>query len=216
MEGGINMEGIIHFETFLITGILLNLTPRNDTFFILGRSIALGKKAGLLSVLGIGTGSLIHTTLAAFGLSIIIAQSVWAFTVIKYAGAVYLVYMGFKMIVSPSHTTKNTAQSESSSYFKNVYRDAVFTNVLNPKVAMFFIAFLPQFIDPAYRHDVLPFLTLGLTFTITGTIWCTMLAVFSSAISSALRKNEKFSSVLNKTCGFILVALGIKVAMTRH
>lgn len=207
------MPGIINFETFLLTGILLNLTPGNDTLFILSRSIAQGKRAGIMSALGIGTGSLVHTTLAAFGLSIIIAQSILLFTIIKYAGAAYLVYMGIKMVIDRSRLNFNPDEIPIKTNFKKIYRDAVITNVLNPKVAMFFIAFLPQFIDPNFRHSVLPFLTLGITFTITGTTWCLILAIFSSAIFSGLRKNQSFSTYLNKACGIVLIGLGIKVAM---
>ncbi|MEO5892290.1 MAG: LysE family translocator [Ferruginibacter sp.] len=211
------MPGIVHFETFLITGILLNLTPGNDTLFILSRSIAQGKKAGIMSVLGISTGSLIHTSLAAFGLSVIIARSILLFNIVKYAGAAYLVYMGIKMIIDRSGLNFDVHVGLTETNYRKIYRDAVFTNVLNPKVAMFFIAFLPQFIDPSYQHSVLPFLALGITFTITGAAWCAILAIFSASIFSVLRKKRAFSSYLNKTCGAVLIALGIKVALTdRH
>src|ERR1051325_5702664 len=96
------MTGIIHFHTFLVAGILLNLTPGNDTIFILTKSIAGGRKAGIMSVLGIATGSLVHTTLAALGLSLIIANSILIFTIVKYAGAAYLLYLGYKMITDRS------------------------------------------------------------------------------------------------------------------
>ena len=207
------MPGIINFETFLLTGILLNLTPGNDTLFILSRSIAQGKRAGIMSALGIGTGSLVHTTLASFGLSIIIAQSILLFNIVKYTGAAYLVYMGIKMLIDRSRLNFNSHEIPIETNFKKIYRDAVITNMLNPKVAMFFIAFLPQFIDPAFRQSVLPFLTLGITFTITGTIWCFILAIFSSAIFSGLRKNQSFSTYLNKACGIVLIGLGINIAM---
>ena len=94
------MTGIIHFETFLLTGILLNITPGNDTVFILSKSIGQGKKAGIVSALGIGTGSLIHTVLAALGLSLIIAKSMLLFNLIKYAGAAYIIYIGLKIYQS--------------------------------------------------------------------------------------------------------------------
>jgi len=207
------MPGIINFETFLLTGILLNLTPGNDTLFILSRSMAQGKRAGIMSALGIGTGSLVHTTLASFGLSIIIAQSILLFNIVKYTGAAYLVYMGIKMLIDRSRLNFNSHEIPIETNFKKIYRDAVITNILNPKVAMFFIAFLPQFIDPAFRRSVLPFLTLGITFTITGTIWCFILAIFSSAIFSGLRKNQSFSTYLNKACGIVLIGLGINIAM---
>ncbi len=208
------MTGIIHFETFLIAGILLNLTPGNDTIFILTKSIAQGRKAGIMSVLGIATGSLVHTTLAALGLSIIIAKSVLAFTIVKYAGAAYLLYLGFRMFFDQSKFNGNIPTGVRKINPLKIYRDAVLTNVLNPKVAMFFIAFLPQFIDPGYRNSILPFMLLGITFTITGTIWCLVLANFSSYLFSKLRHNPGFSSWLNRICGTVLIALGIKIALT--
>ena len=208
------MAGIINFETFLFTGVLLNLTPGNNTIFILSRSIGYGRNAGIMSVLGIATGSLIHTTLAAFGLSIIISKSILAFDIIKYLGAAYLIYLGIKMLIERSKFTLTQENILKKYSLKKIYRDAVLTNVLNPKVALFFIAFLPQFIDPGYKASVIPFLLLGITFTITGTTWCLILAVFSSKIFSRLRSNQKLSTYLNKTCGFILIALGLKVALT--
>lgn len=126
------MTGIIHFETFLLTGILLNLTPGNDTIFILTRSIGQGKKAGIVSALGIGTGSIIHTILAAFGLSIIIAKSLFLFNLIKYSGAAYLLYIGLKMLKEKSlFKTDFTTQNKPVNYFK-IYRTGIITNVLNP------------------------------------------------------------------------------------
>lgn len=208
------MPGIIHFETFLLAGILLNLTPGNDTIFILTKSIAQGRKAGIMSVLGITTGSLIHTTLAALGLSVIIAKSVLLFTIIKYAGAIYLLYLGYKMITDKTNWGAVNIDAGNKLHSLRIYRDAVLTNVLNPKVAMFFIAFLPQFIDPTYQNSVLPFMILGITFTITGTIWCLVLAIFSSYLFAKFRTNPKFSSYLNKIGGTILIALGIKLALT--
>lgn len=209
------MDGILHFETFLLTGILLNITPGNDTIFILSSSIAQGRKAGIISALGIGTGCLVHTLLAAFGLSVVIAKSMLLFNIIKYAGAVYLVYMGYKMLTDKSgftggviHNTELTAR-----YFK-IYRDAILTNLLNPKVALFFIAFLPQFIEPGMKNTIAPFLILGITFIITGTTWCLMLAVFAATLFSKLKTNTKAARIINAVCGCTLVGLGMKVAVS--
>ena len=207
------MTGIINFETFLAAGILLNLTPGNDTIFILSKSLAGGKKAGYMSALGIGTGSLLHTTFAAFGLSIIIARSILVFNIIKYAGAAYLLYLGYRMFTDRSAITNQVHSRIKVSYIK-IYREAVLTNLLNPKVALFFIAFLPQFIDPSATDTILPFLLLGITFTFTGTAWCLVLAAFASAIFSRLKENKKLAAYINKACGLMLVALGIKVALT--
>ncbi len=208
------MSGIINFETFIIAGILLNLTPGNDTIFILSRSMAQGRQAGIMSVLGIATGSIIHTALAAFGLSVIIAESIVAFNIIKYAGAAYLVYIGYKILTDQSQPDTATSIIEKKINLKKIYRDGVITNVLNPKVALFFIAFLPQFIDLTFKNTVLPFLALGITFTITGTIWCLILANFASIISVKLKSNKKLSEYINKICGAVLIGLGIKVALT--
>jgi len=208
------MTGIINYETFLLTGLLLNITPGNDTIFILSRSMAQGKRAGIMSILGIATGSLIHTILAAFGLSIIIAKSILAFNVIKYTGAAYLLYVGYKMLTDKTKLNTDTSISENLVNLKKIYRDGVLTNVLNPKVALFFISFLPQFIDPHTTNTIVPFIKLGVTFTITGTIWCLILANFASVIFSKLKHNKKLSNYVNKTCGGVLIALGIKIALT--
>lgn len=207
------MTGIINYETFLLTGILLNITPGNDTIFILSRSIAQGKKAGIMSVLGIATGSIVHTFLAALGLSIIIAKSIIVFNVVKYAGAAYLLYIGLKMLTDKTALdTENPLGKTQTDYLK-IYRDGVITNVLNPKVALFFIAFLPQFIDSNIKSTILPFLTLGFSFTITGTIWCLILAIFASKIFSKLKGNKNIATYINKVCGITFIVLGIKVAL---
>ncbi len=208
------MSGIIHFETFLLTGILLNITPGNDTIFILTRSISHGRLAGIMSVLGIATGSMVHTLLAAFGLSLILAKSVVAFNSVKFAGAAYVMYIGYKMLTDKSPlVAHNSALNTRVNYLK-VYRDGMITNILNPKVALFFIAFLPQFIEPSVKNTFLPFLTLGITFTITGTIWCLTLANFAAFIFDKLKHNASISTYVNRVCGVTLLVLGVKVATT--
>jgi RhtB (resistance to homoserine/threonine) family protein len=210
------MSGISHFETFLIAGILLNLTPGNDTIFILSRSMAQGRIAGIMSVLGIATGSIIHTTLAAFGLTVIIANSLFLFNAIKFAGAAYLIFIGIQMLMNKTSLNFDSDIKHNNINYKKIYRDALLTNLLNPKVVMFFLAFLPQFIDSTYRTSVFPFLLLGFTFTFTGTVWCLMLAIFSSEIFARLRTHKKFSIWLNRVCGFVMIGLGIKVVLTKR
>lgn len=209
------MSGIINFETFLLAGILLNLTPGNDTIFILTKSIAHGKKAGIISALGIGTGNIVHTTIAALGLSIIIAKSALLFDIIKYAGAAYLIYMGIRMLLDKSQLTTDSSNNDDNNYLR-IYRDGIVTNVLNPKVSLFYLAFLPQFINPSAVNTVLPFLVLGFTFVTTGTIWCLTLATFASAILGGLRNNKRMSTYINRICGLTLVGLGVKVALTKR
>jgi len=206
------MTGIVNFETFLLTGILLNITPGNDTIFILSKSIGQGKKAGIVSAFGIGTGSIIHTILAALGLSLIIAKSILLFNIIKYAGAAYVIYIGLKMFLDNNQLNTDISNKNEKVNYRKIYRDAVITNVLNPKVALFFIAFLPQFIDPTFKNTVWPFLMLGITFITTGTIWCLILAIFAAAIFGKLKQRKTVSDYIHKICGIALIALGIKVA----
>ena len=209
------MFGITNFETFLIAAILLNITPGADTIYILSRSISQGKKAGILSAFGISTGALVHCIIAAFGLSVIIAQSANAFITIKYLGAAYLIFLGVKALITKS---KNEFELEQVHIKKvsnrKIYISGILTNILNPKVALFFLAFLPQFIDPNYATNSLPFIMLGLAFITTGTIWCLLLALFSAKVSDSIRNNYSIKRWLNRTTGVIFIALGIKLALS--
>ena len=208
------MFGIHDFGLFLITGILLNLTPGPDTVYILGRSIAQGREAGIASAFGISVGSVFHTSAAALGLSAILATSALAFGTIKLIGGAYLVFLGIKMILEkrkqlslPSNFRRHTTVA--------AFRQGILTNILNPKVALFFLAFLPQFIDPGSTAKVFAFLLLGFTFVTTGTIWCLILAIFASVFSERLRKNETVAQWLNRTAGALFVFLGIRLATAK-
>jgi RhtB (resistance to homoserine/threonine) family protein len=208
------MFGIHHFELFVVAGILLNLTPGPDTAYILGRSIAQGRDAGIASALGICVGSLFHTCATALGLSAILATSAVAFTAIKLLGGAYLIFLGIKMLLHrtreltlPSNFRRRTTAA--------AFRQGVLTNVLNPKVALFFLAFLPQFIDSASNMKTLAFLALGLTFVTTGTIWCLVLAWFASAFSERLRGNQTIAEWLNRAAGSLFVFLGARLVASR-
>ncbi|WP_244543017.1 LysE family translocator [Aquimarina amphilecti] len=193
----------------------MNLTPGADTMYILGRSIAQGKKAGILSVLGISTGAIFHIIFATLGLSIILAKSAAAFEIIKYLGAAYLIFLGLKAIFKKTDEKFELRNQNEIVNYKKIYFSGVLTNILNPKVALFFLAFLPQFIDPNYVQSSLPFLILGITFLLTGTIWCLILALFASKLSDRIRKNYKIKIWLDKITGGIFVALGIKLALMK-
>ena len=208
------MFGIHDFGLFLAAGILLNLTPGPDTAYILGRSIAQGREAGIASALGICVGSIFHTCAAALGFSAILATSALAFVAIKLLGGAYLIFLGIKMLLDrrkhlslPTNFRRRTTAA--------AFRQGVFTNILNPKVALFFLAFLPQFIDPASNMKVLAFLSLGLTFVTTGTIWCLVLAWFASVFSERLRGNETIEQWLNRAAGALFVFLGLRLASAK-
>jgi RhtB (resistance to homoserine/threonine) family protein len=205
------MFGITNFTAFVIAGILLNLTPGSDTMYVLGRSISEGKKAGIMSVFGISIGCLVHTVLAAFGLSFIIAQSDLAFNIIKYAGAIYLCFLGVRMIQKKTGVEVEIGTTQRKKYWR-IFFSGIFTNVLNPKVALFFLAFLPQFVKSSQVNSPLPFLILGLTFIVTGTIWCLILVLFSSLMAERLKRNNKLKNWLEKIAGSVFIALGLKLA----
>lgn len=208
------MLGIHDFGIFLVTGIVLNLTPGQDTFYILGRSISQGRRAGAASVLGISSGSLVHTIAAALGLSAVLAASASAFFALKLIGAAYLIYLGTRMLFSDASTLSVPSSFESSSLCV-IYRQALLTNVLNPKVAIFFLAFVPQFIAADSPNKFLAFVALGLCFVTTGTIWCFCLAWFASLLSEGLRAGARLARVLNRTAGALFIFLGIRLAAAR-
>ncbi|MEY2487188.1 MAG: hypothetical protein QOH39_2836 [Verrucomicrobiota bacterium] len=208
------MLGIHHFTLFLVSGVLLNLTPGPDTAYILGRSIAHGRSAGVASAFGIMVGSIFHTCAAALGLSALLAASVWAFAAIKIIGGAYLLFIGFKMILHRGeelHLPVGLRRSSSAAAF----HQGVVTNILNPKVALFFLAFLPQFIDPLSPTKIPAFLALGLTFVTTGTIWCLILAWGAASISQRLRQNSRITQWLNRVVGSLFVFLGLRLATSR-
>ena len=136
------MYGIINYEVFLLTGILLNLIPGADTMYIVGRSISQGRNAGIYSVYGIISGSLIHTLLVAFGLSIILTKSLLLFNIIKIVGVIYLVYLGIRMLLDKSNVNFSAASESNKQSIRKIYTQGLLTSLTNPKVSLFFIAFL--------------------------------------------------------------------------
>jgi threonine/homoserine/homoserine lactone efflux protein len=207
------MLGTQNLWLFLASGILLNLTPGQDTFYILGRSIAQGRHAGILSVLGIVSGSAVHTLAAALGLSAILATSARAFLIMKLAGAAYLTYLGLKMVFQ--RTGPGTVVEFGHESDWAIYRAGFFSNLLNPKVALFFLAFLPQFVAPSADSKVLAFVFLGCLFMTTGTIWCLVLAWSGAAMSRRLRENPSAGSSLRRASGAVFVGLGVRLAVSR-
>jgi threonine/homoserine/homoserine lactone efflux protein len=210
------MLGVQHFWLFVVSGLLLNITPGQDTLYIVTRSVAQGRRAGLWSVLGISTGSVVHTLAAAFGLSAILATSASAFTVVKFAGAGYLVFLGVKMLLErPSAASPGVEPALPHESSWGIYRAAVLTNVLNPKVALFFLAFLPQFVAPDAPSRVLSFLFLGAVFVFNGTLWCLVLVLGASALSGRLRRNAAGARRLRQATGAVFVGLGARLALSK-
>ncbi|MBG9737017.1 LysE family translocator [Paenibacillus alvei] len=207
------MYGIINYEVFLLTGILLNLIPGADTMYIVGRSISQGRKAGVHSVFGIISGSLIHTLLVAFGLSIILTKSILVFNIIKMVGVIYLIYLGIKMLLDKTNASFSASESQKEN-LRKIYIQGMLTSLTNPKVSLFFIAFLPQFIDTKNSSPI-PFIILGLTFSITGLLWCLFIAYFSSYVTRKIKANQRLSAYLNKITGILFIGLGLNLLRTK-
>ena len=205
------MADITNYYGFILAVIMLSLTPGADTVFILTKSIAGGYRQGVASVAGIVCGLFVHTTLAAFGLSVILMTSALLFNIVKIAGAAYLIYLGIMALKSKSSININ---KENASSFFLVFRQGLFTNLLNPKVALFFLALLPQFVKSNAESPV-PFLILGFTFIFIGSLWSLFLVWASARISNTLRQS-KFSYYLNKAAGVIFIALGLNILRLKN
>ena len=209
------MFGIENYLGFILAAILLNLTPGTDSIYIITRSVSQGQTAGFHSVLGITSGILVHTLLASLGLSVLLASSPMAFMIVKYIGAGYLCYLGLKMLLSKNSNSIASSLAENQNLTGKAgwqtYKQGVLTNVFNPKVALFFLAFLPQFIDSSYAYGMLSFLMLGITFAVTGFIWFSCLSLLSSRFSKSLREKPSIETLLNKISGVIFFGLGIKL-----
>lgn len=209
------MYGIQNLHLFVVSCILLNLTPGQDTMYIIGRSIAHGTKAGIWSVFGIMSGVLVHTLLAALGLSAILATSALAFSIIKYIGAGYLIWIGIGFIRNGGRQSSDRIMAPEHLNPFNIYTQGVLTNLLNPKVALFFLSFLPQFVDPGAEFAFGAFMLLGLVFLTTGSIWCLVLATGSSWLTERFRNSTAMGDVLKKLAGALLVGLGVRLAFTQ-
>jgi threonine/homoserine/homoserine lactone efflux protein len=202
---------IQNFWVFALTGLLLNLTPGNDMIYIATRSTGLGTKAGVISALGVMGGCFVHMVAAVIGLSAIISNSAIAFNIIKYLGAAYLIYLGMRSLLSKKRLVIDTSNVKSLSH-KKIFLQGVITNVLNPKVALFFLAFLPQFIDINSPNATLQILFLGTWFNISGTIVNICVAFLFGKISNWLNRTPGFVLWQERFTGIVLIALGLRVA----
>jgi RhtB (resistance to homoserine/threonine) family protein len=210
------MFGIHDYWLFIGTGILLNLTPGQDTMFIIGRTLTGGPRAGVASAFGIMVGSMCHTVAAALGFSAIIATSATAFSVVKLLGAAYLIFLGAKLLWSrASAQPEAQAASASASAAWSCFRQGIITNVLNPKVALFFLAFLPQFIDPNSPTKAVAFLALGATFITSGLIWCLVLVSAAARLRLFFQRNPNARTIIDRITGALFLTLGVRLAWSR-
>ncbi|MBR0876809.1 threonine/homoserine/homoserine lactone efflux protein [Bradyrhizobium japonicum] len=206
------MLGIHEIWLFILSGILLNITPGPDSVYVIGRSMQMGWRGGAAAALGISFGCFFHVAGAAIGLSALLMASSTAFSILKLVGAAYLVVTGLQMLWSRPALAAAIDEPDRSP-LRRVFLQGVFTNALNPKVALFFLAFLPQFVAADSPQKPLAFLALGLIFIFTGTLWCLVLAAFAARAAHRLRKSEGAIAWVNRALGGLFIYLGIRVAM---
>jgi threonine/homoserine/homoserine lactone efflux protein len=210
------MWGIHDFWLFLISGLLLNIAPGPDTAHIVGRGVQMGWRGGVAAAFGIATGCLTHVFAAALGLSALLVASVMAFTMVKWLGAAYLCYVGLTMLLSRRRNSDAAVQRDRKAVpLARVFWQGALTNVLNPKVAMFFLAFLPQFVDADAPHKPLVFLTLGLIFVFNGTLWCLAIAVMAARAAARVRSSQGAITWINRSLGALFIYLGVRIAFSQ-
>jgi threonine/homoserine/homoserine lactone efflux protein len=205
--------GINEVWLFVLSGLLLNVTPGPDTAYIIGRSIQLGWRGGAAAAIGISCGCLVHVLGAAIGLSALLMASSAAFAVVKLAGAAYLLFSGVQMLLSRPRPLAELTVADDAIPLRRVFWQGALTNALNPKVALFFLAFLPQFVAADSSHQTLAFLVLGLIFIFNGTLWCVGVAAFAAGAASRFRKSSGVMVWINRVLGGMFVYLGFRVAM---
>jgi threonine/homoserine/homoserine lactone efflux protein len=202
---------------FALSGLLLNVTPGPDTLYIVGRSSTQGSRAGAVAALGIGAGTLVHICAAALGLSAILAASATAFTAVKFIGAAYLLYVGISLIRSASASGSSPgAMVIRPASIQSVFVQCFLTNVLNPKVALFFLAFLPQFVAVDADSKPFAFLLLGAIFNFNGTLWNLFVAWSTARLSSRLAPGAAFKRWFNRCVGGLFVFIGIRLALAHE
>ena len=195
---------------FATATLALNLTPGPDMLYISARSIAQGRRAGVLSALGVAAGCFVHTLLVAFGLAGILARVPVAYDIVRYAGAAYLIYLGIRMLIAKPAARPLSPAIESGG---RAFLQGVVTNVLNPKVALFFLAFLPQFADPARGALWWQFIVLGALFNLSGTLVNLTVALVASTTHRLASGGERAGRWLRRLSAAVFVGLGARLAI---
>ena len=206
---------------FVAAGLLLNLTPGPDVLYIVSNALRGGARMGMVAALGITAGCFVHIFAAAVGVSALMAASATAFTVLKWLGSAYLVYVGVRLVFSKAESAMNLEASyayhtgaAAQIHYKTIFLRGFWTNALNPKVALFFLAFLPQFIAPTVEHKPMAFLLLGLLFNFNG-LWVNIgWALAAAWLASRATLVQRSLHWLDRFAGAMFVAFGIKLALT--
>lgn len=207
------LEGVQNYPVFLLAALTLAIIPGPDTLYALGRTLAGGRRAGLWSVAGIGAGCLVHIAFSALGLSALLASSPLAFQVVKWLGAAYLAWLGVELVrhaAAPAGDVPAPVPAPGGQ----IFRQGFVTNVLNPKVGLFFISFLPQFVTPEARGP-LPFALLGLSFVGIGLAWIMVVVFAADQVTQRMRRSVTVSVWLKRVTGTLFVGLAARLALDR-
>lgn len=210
------MFGIHDLPLFVLSGLLLNIMPGPDSLLIMTRSATQGWRAGCAAALGIGAGTMVHIFAAALGMSALLATSATAFTVVKLVGAAYILYMAVGLLRSRKKDGTEAPPALPALPYRRIFAQGFLTNVLNPKVALFFLAFVPQFIGFDAPNKALAFIVLGCIFNFNGMLWCGALAVTTAKASERIKLNPTVSLWLNRATGGLFVWLGVKLALSKQ
>ncbi len=205
------------FETsqllfFIGAALALLLVPGPAVLYIVARSVHQGRLAGLVSVLGIETAGLVHVMAASLGLSAILLSSALAFDIVKYLGAAYLIYLGIRTFIDPDDQHENHVANQTTLW--QIYSQGVIVNLLNPKTAIFFFAFLPQFVDVAKGNPTLQIMSLGILFVAMATCTDSAYALLSSSVADRLKGNASFLKRQRYITGMVYVGLGVTTALS--
>jgi threonine/homoserine/homoserine lactone efflux protein len=206
-----------HLPLFAAAALAVNITPGPDMLFVVGAGATHGRRAGVLAALGVGAGCLVHIALAAVGLSAVLAASALAFSVVTWLGAAYLVWIGLSMWRSHRAAPEANAALRPHAGGRSVFWQGAITNALNPKVALFFLAFLPQFIAPGAGGQALAFVALGLLFNVGGTVVNVAVACLAAVISRRLAARGGSSARgawFQRAVGALFVGLGLRLALS--
>ena len=201
-----------NYLLFIVASIILCVVPGPDMVYLLSRTVAQGKKAGVAAALGINLGGYFHLTAAILGISAIIATSSLAFSILKWCGAAYLIYIGFQAIFSNSPLALSCSDNKAPSPLKTVFWQGFISDALNPKVAIFFISLLPQFIQAGTGNTLTQLIILGITVNIIALAINLALVLFSHSVTRRLRQSNRISKALNNAMGAIFIGLGLRLA----
>ncbi|WIV97899.1 LysE family translocator [Kinneretia aquatilis] len=213
------MFGTQDLTLFIVSGLLLNIAPGPDSLLIMARSASQGFRAGSAAALGVGSGTLVHVLAAALGLSALMAASSWAFGLVKLLGAAYLVYIGLSLLLhraAAEGPREAAATLPPKQSLRSIYLQGLLTNVLNPKVALFFLAFVPQFIAADAPSKPLAFVFLGLVFNLNGMLWCHFLAWSTAQASRRITASPRVVSWLNRAIGAVFLGFGLRLALAQR